>query len=246
VKLEGRLNTFPLRELLEMILHSSVTGVLNVYWTQGSSQIYFRDGQPYHATSNPAVGVDAIAAIFEHPEASFAFVSDNTSEAESIWGDPLDLIDRAERLAARWQRVRNSVASMDLIPKLVMKQSDVMAYVSREYWPICQGIDGERTLASLAAELAWEPIAFAEAVAQLLAEDAIMLHRPAAVPAFADSPSAATAGKAKGKGLFDRLMANVAVPDENLSSASQPEAAPQSNGAVSANPSDAILRMLRS
>jgi hypothetical protein len=233
-----------------MTLYSSVTGVLNVYWTQGSSQIYFRDGQPYHATSNTAVGVDAIAAIFEHPAASFAFVSDQCSEAESIWGDPLDLTDRAERLATRWQRVRNSVASMDLVPKLAIKQSDIMAYVSREYWPICQGIDGERTLDNLVAELAWEPIVFAEAVAQLLAENAITLHQPMAAPAVAGEPATATTRKAKGKGLFDRLMANVAVAEEpataTATAAPQPEEAPPGGGAGVANPSDAILRMLRS
>ncbi len=246
MKLEGTLETFPLRELLEMTLYSSVTGVLNVYWTQGSSQIYFRDGQPYHATSNTAVGVDAIAAIFEHPGASFAFVSDLMSDAESIWGDPLDLIDRAERLAARWRRVRNSVASMDLVPKLAIKESDVMAYVSREYWPICQGMDGTRTLEELATELAWEPIAFAEAVAQLLAENAITLQQPVVAPAVVSVPNTSEARKAKGKGLFDRLMANVAVADERSAAEPQPEEAPQTGGTVAPNPSDAILRLLRS
>ena len=49
MQLDGNLNKFPLRELIEMVVYSSVTGVLELRAGTDIGQIFFRDGQPYHA-----------------------------------------------------------------------------------------------------------------------------------------------------------------------------------------------------
>ena len=65
VQLDGNLNKFPLRELIEMVVYSSVTGVLELRAGADIGQIFFRDGQPYHAVAGQRAGMDAIAAMFE-------------------------------------------------------------------------------------------------------------------------------------------------------------------------------------
>jgi hypothetical protein len=71
VQLDGTLEKFPLRELIEMVVYSSVTGVLELAVGDGIGRLFFRDGRPYHAVAGEQVGADAVAAMFEERDAPF-------------------------------------------------------------------------------------------------------------------------------------------------------------------------------
>src|SRR5262245_38836038 len=118
VQLDGTLDQFPLRELIEMIVYSSVTGVLEVRVTDEVAQLFFRDGRPYHAAAGERAGLDAIVTMFGDRKARFRFVADTESPAETIWHDPLELIEQGEEQARLWAIVRPRIPNLNAIPAL--------------------------------------------------------------------------------------------------------------------------------
>src|SRR5215210_7103856 len=87
VQLDGNLDKFPLRELIEMVVYSSVTGVLELRTGTDIGRIFFRDGQPYHASAGELVGLEAVAALFEERDSPFRFVADQITNAGTLWLD---------------------------------------------------------------------------------------------------------------------------------------------------------------
>ncbi len=83
MQLDGTLDTFPLRELIEMIVYSSVTGVLELRLGQGVGQLFFYDGRPYHAVAGDETGLEAVPRLFEMPGAAFHFVAGHTVTDET-------------------------------------------------------------------------------------------------------------------------------------------------------------------
>lgn len=248
MKLEGSLEKFPLRELIEMTFYSSVTGVITVYGAKGSGQIFFRDGMPVHADYGAWTGMDAVAAIFEETKAKFSFVSDTTCEEESLWGDPLDMADQAERLAQRWLRVRPYVPNLSLAPRHLKPLEQARFEINPAHLTLFNAIDGQRTLQELAQSLNYETIDLCEAIVQLCVDNLVELRRTNPIIAKEDSPPLAVPLPPRGGGLLDRLL-------NNLTTVAPPSAHPPSTGANAAAPAasptprpreeEAILRLLR-
>src|SRR4051812_38330702 len=88
VQLDGNLDKFPLRELIEMVVYSSVTGVLELRTGTDIGRIFFRDGQPYHASAGELAGLNAVAVLFEERDSPFRFVADLVSDQATLWLDP--------------------------------------------------------------------------------------------------------------------------------------------------------------
>jgi hypothetical protein len=96
MQLEGSLEQFPLRELIEMAVYSSVSGVLEVQVGPDAGRIFFRDGLPQHAELSGLHGVDAIGRMFAERNAPFRFVADSTPVTPTLWMDPWEIIELAE------------------------------------------------------------------------------------------------------------------------------------------------------
>lgn len=246
MKLEGTLDIFPLRELIEMIIYSSVTGSLNIFGGQHEGRILFYDGRPYHAVYGDKTGMAAVIALFEETDAHFSFIDEHVEAEETIFSDPLDMIDHAERSAARWKQVRKYVKSMDVVPYLTCPVERARYSVSPEHWPIFTSIDGQHSVADIAHELNIEEIEVCEAIAQMRSDNLIELRRPqprlVAYPA--DAPSAPPNPKS---GVLDRLMARAST--EAAPSPTSDNAAPAPSFPTSpqnAEEEDPILRLLRS
>ena len=101
MQLEGTLDTFPLRELIEMVVYSSVTGVLNVEIGSGIGRLYFRDGQPYHALAGDQSGINAVCAMFEQTHSRFSFAAGDVSDNRCGW--IVGMIEHGEELARLWR-----------------------------------------------------------------------------------------------------------------------------------------------
>lgn len=236
MKLEGSLNAFPLRELVDMIVYSSVTGVLNIYAADLSGHLYFRDGHLYHVDAGAAdEGVDALAMLLERPQANFAFVSDPKIDRETLWGDHEQHLRMAERLAARWAQIRAIVPHLQLIPALLAPIEQVQRSVSPVHLPLLDLIDGRSTLLELARRLSWAPIEVAEAVAHLVEQRQAELRTADVVAAPATAPHAEE--KAAG-GLFDRMR-------RQAGAGKRVEPEPQAS-AQAPSVDDFVLRVLRS
>lgn len=269
MKLEGSLTMFPLRELIEMTLYSSVSGVLNIFGSQQRGQIFFRDGHPYHATSGDGEtsGINAVVALFEQTEGTFAFVDDVMSEEETLLTDPLDMIEYAERMAARWRRVRHYIPDLALVPCLICDPERARYSVSPEHWSIFTSIDNQRSLRQLIDLLNFEPIEVCEAAAQMCQDKLIELrdlrsstmkpnrdHKQQTDPS---SPRSSRSSRAKA-GILDRLLAQAATtapatrgildtpPSETSSSEAQtPASDPIRPQRATQREEDDILQLLR-
>lgn len=251
MKLEGSLDMFPLRELVEMTVYSSVTGVLNIFGAQGTGQIFFRNGQAYHAAYGGAVGVHAVIALLDEPPTTFSFVGDSTSDRETLWGDPLDLIDNAERIATRWKRIRKYVPSLDVIPCALCPAEYVQGGMIAEHWSIFAAIDGQRTLADIIQALNFEPVEVCEAIAQMCEENLIEL-RCADTPDLAGEADLGAERQSQKSGVLDRLLAGLS-PETSQSTDPAPSHPPDppaipgpSANSRRSSEEDKILRLLRS
>jgi hypothetical protein len=199
VKLEGTIDTIPLRELIEMIAYSSVTGALNIYTESSTGHLYFRDGHLYHCDAGDVIGIDALASMFELTEAGFSFVSDITSDQESLWGDLDYYMQTAERLAYRWTNIRSSITSLDLIPMLIVPLDTAVRRVGPSHHEVLERVDGQSTIRAITEDLGWAEIDVAEAIAKMV-QDAL-----ADLRGDAQEPEPVSISVARG-GLFNRLL----------------------------------------
>jgi hypothetical protein len=219
VKLEGTLETIPLSELIDMITYSSVTGVLNLFAEHSLGHLYFRDGSIYHCDFQSAVGVDALARMLEIAQAGFSFVGDVTTEQESLWGDMGYHLQMAERLAYRWQGVRASIPSFDLVPTLLVSFEVALRRVGPSHHQVLDWINGSNSLKAIASDLGWAEIDLAEAIAQMLQDNLIELRCSSQPPATQnlDPPRS---------GLFERLRPQSAE-SAHQQSAERPHLSPE-------------------
>ncbi len=221
MKLEGSLDVFPLRELIEMTVYSSVTGVINIYNQHHHGQIFFHDGQAYHAVyDEQKKGVEALSEMFGETVATFAFIADTTIEEETLFGDVFDLMENAERMAVRWNRVRRLVPDMHIVPVLICPTNHARFSISPEHWTIFTAIDGERSIANISETLNIDLIEVCEAMAQMCDDHLIELRQVRYVhpvlTALPTDKAPSTASTRPDGGILGRLIANMPSKTEGL------------------------------
>jgi hypothetical protein len=233
VKLEGTLALFPLGELIEMVVYSSVTGVLNIYGCTGApGSLYFRDGVLYHVERAASEGIPALAELFELTQANFAFVSDVTSERESLWGALNQHLQTAERLAGRWRQLRAYIPNLELIPLLLVASEAALRRIGPAHQAVFKAIDGQSNLRQIALGLGWAEIDVAEAIVQMSVDGLIDLRSPQPPPAAEPAEPVAPTPRAGG-GFFDRMRAR--TPPR-----AQPGAVPQTEPITEPLPSEPL------
>lgn len=234
MKLEGSLETFPLRELIDMVVYSSVTGALNVYGPSTTGHIYFRDGTLYHAEWHAARGVDALATMTELTRALFAFVSDATSDEQSLWDTPAHDLLSAERLAQRWRQARPYVPHLDLIPRLLPARETAQRSLGPAQLPLLAALDGRKNLRELAVTLDWSEIDLVETIAQMSLDGLVELQASSG-----HENALAERGQRSQGGIFDRARREQPV--------ARPADPNQANGdGGRSGGEELILRLLRS
>jgi hypothetical protein len=225
VQLDGTLDKFPLRELIEMVTYSSVTGVLEIRTGMEIGQIFFNDGRPYHAVVGPVAGLDAVAAMFEELDAPFRFVADQESAESTLWQDTWEIIERSEDLARKWRNVRGQIASLDCVPVLRDAPAIGQIQISDTAWPVLAAIDGQRSIEEIADHLNLVLLDCCLALLILLDRDLIAIQPPrpqlqkatlkrlpslvvpGATPAEPADPAPAAESSAPAGGFLERLLA---------------------------------------
>lgn len=222
MKLEGSLDVFPLRELIEMTVYSSVTGVINIYNQHHHGQIFFHDGQSYHAVyDEQKKGVEALSEMFSETTATFTFVADTTTEEETMFGDIFDLMESAERIAIRWKRVRRLVPDMQMVPVLICPANQARFSISPEHWQIFAAINGQISVSEIVESLNINSIEVCEAIAQMCDDHLIELRQVRSVQPVLSvlptdkAPSTAASTRPSG-GILGRLMSNIPAKTEGL------------------------------
>lgn len=251
MKLEGTLALFPLGELIEMVVYSSVTGVLNIYGGAGApGSLYFRDGVLYHVERDVSEGITALAELFELSQANFAFVSDVTSERESLWGALSQHLLTAERLAARWRQLRAYVPNLDLIPLLLVTSEAALRRIGPAHHAVFKAIDGQSNLRQITVGLGWAEIDVAEAIVQMSVDGLIELRSPRPSPAAEPAEPVASVPCGRG-GLFDRMRAQTPPRAQAAAAQTTPITQPLPSELLQSEPLDPraqdelILKLLR-
>lgn len=237
MKLEGTFETFSLRELIDIIVYSSVTGVLNIFGPGESGHLYFRDGSLYHVERGPARGVEALGELFELRSASFSFESEVVVAEETLYGSLAALVAMAEDLGSRWRKVRAHIPRLELVGRVVVSREQAERRVHPHHYPVLAAFDGQRSLRQVAAEIGWAEIDVAEASADMSADGVLMLRAPQQGGGHAAGGEGAPAALPAGGGLFDRILARRPATADAL-----PAQAPVARRDDSA---EQILRFLR-
>ena len=226
MQLDGNLNKFPLRELIEMVVYSSVTGVLELRAGTDIGQIFFRDGQPYHAAAGERAGMDAIVAMFEEHDSPFRFVADREANDATLWIDPWELIERGEAQARQWSRIRICIPNLECVPALRGTPAANQIHISETVWPVLAAVDGRRNVVEIATFLNLVLLDACVALADLVEQGLIEIRRAPAVLSstlFAP-PTAAGAAKAAAQpseadqhatpGFLERLLADAQAEEQ--------------------------------
>lgn len=204
MKLEGTTDLFGVRELIEMVTYSTVTGALNIYSDSTSGSIYFRDGRMVHISSGSMAGLDALTELFIQKGAYFTFVSDTRCEEETVWGDAHFIINSAEQMAARWHTIRLLVPSVDLVPQLAKPSSHAQSHLLSAQVILIQAIDGRFDLRELSKQLNWSLIDVCEVVSELVQVGVLQLGSKGSGNGPGPDPSSIAPPRAR-PGLFERI-----------------------------------------
>lgn len=205
VQLEGSLTQFSLRELIEMVLYSSVTGLLEIQVDNELTLLFFVDGQPISAHAHDLTGPDAVALMFTS-QGNFHFYAGSMPEWKNLWLDPWELISRAEAIAPRWAAVRQEIPSTRLIPGFVELDSKEAISIPDHYWPLLAAMDGKRSVAQLSNIIGIELLETCEALAFLKKQGLITLI-DAKLVAQTQSTAAQKQARPVEDGFFERLIA---------------------------------------
>jgi hypothetical protein len=209
LQLNGTTDQFPLRELIEMIVYSSVTGALELRLGEQDGRLFFYDGRPYHAAVGDETGLDAVCRLFEARNTSFRFAAGHTVTDESLWLDPWEMIERAEYQAAQWQQVRPHIPNMSWVPALRSSTAAEHIHIDESTWPVLAAVDGQRTITAIAESLGMEPLSVCIALVRLLQQDlvAVRAPRPGLLEPRPLASQAAAQPPPQTNGFFDRLLA---------------------------------------
>jgi hypothetical protein len=216
VQLTGTLATFPLRELIEMTVYSSVTGVLEVRIGDDLGQLFFHDGRPYHAVADSCIGFEAVCRIFEERDAMFRFVAGRTVVDETLWMDPWEMIERAEHQAQLWLRVRPHIPSLAWVPTLRSSTSADHIHIGEGVWPVLSAVDGQRNVQAIAEALSIAPLDVCSALVSLLEQGLISIRQPLPTPLEPRPfpPQKRPDASRPAPGFFDRLLAEAQAQEE--------------------------------
>ena len=189
--LEGNIREFSLPDLLTMVADSGVTGLLEIGAHPHAGRIFCRDGGIYHVELRQHSDYDALHQLLECEDAPFRFVAGVQHTTETFWSDRQALIGFLRRHEQLYRRMRRHIPSLDWIPVLCTFSSDTCVRLSAAIWPVLAAIDGQRSVAEIAALIGQEPLEIGVAIGDLIARGLANIKPPrAALPQAAPAPSA--------------------------------------------------------
>jgi Domain of unknown function (DUF4388) len=177
MQLEGNTRQFPLSELIALMGESSVTGVLEIGAPDRAGRIFCRTGQIYHAEAGDQTGFDAIRQMIQTDGAPFRFTLGACHSDETLWPDSLSLIGHLRRQELLQRRMQRHIPSLEWIPAL-RASGDEEVRLSATLWPALALIDGQRSVAEIAALLGYEPFEVGTLLGQLVARGLAAIKPP--------------------------------------------------------------------
>jgi hypothetical protein len=217
MELEGSTREFPLSMLIALIGENSVTGVLEIDAPGTSGRIFCCAGQVYHAEVGEQTAFEALRRLVQAEDAAFRFVMGARHCDQTMWADTPSLIGHVRQQELLHQRMREHIPTLESIPALSAPNGDAAVRLSAALWPALALIDGQRSVAAIAAELGHEPFEVGLLLGQLVARGLATIKPVPAAQPDAEQPTDAALNLATNEpavsaigaspiGFFERLL----------------------------------------
>jgi hypothetical protein len=178
MQLEGSTQQYPLSELIALLSENSITGVLEIGAPDAIGRIFCRAGQVYHAEASNAFGFDAFRRLIQADDAPFHIILGAHHRDDTLWPDTLSLIAHVRRQELLYRRMRRHIPALDWVPVLRAANGDAEVRLNATLWPALALIDGQRSVAAIAAELGHEPFEVGMLLGQLVARGLAAIEPP--------------------------------------------------------------------
>lgn len=158
MQLQCNFSTFPLRDLLDLCVRSMIAGAVEVDAPAAVHRVFVRAGRIYHAEGPREKGFEALWPLFELTDTAFHFRAGLSSPEHTIDERAPSLLARAQRTAGEWKAFRPVIASLDVVPRLIVPEDADMVKIDEEHWSILCLADGIRTIREIAVEAGVEHV----------------------------------------------------------------------------------------
>ncbi|HEX5689253.1 MAG TPA: DUF4388 domain-containing protein [Roseiflexaceae bacterium] len=182
MQLEGNIRDFPLSELLTLIADSAISGMLEIEQHADVGRIFCRDGRVYHVELREHCDYAALDRLIEWNQASFRFIAGVEHGTETFWPSRQALIGYVRRAERLHRQMRRYIPRLDWIPVLCAFRNDTSVRLSTAIWPILAAVDGQRSVAEIAALIGQEPLEIGVAVSDLIGRGLAYIKPPRAFP----------------------------------------------------------------
>jgi hypothetical protein len=220
MQLTGSTRQFPLSELIALISENSTTGALEIGAPHAVGRIFCRAGQIYHAEAGDETGFDAFRQLIQADDAPFHIILGARHGNDTLWPDTLSLIGHVRRQELLYERMRRHIPALDSVPVLRAANDDAEVRLSATLWPALALVDGQRSVAAIAAELGHEPFEVGMLLGQLVARGLAAIKLRSAAQPDAEQPACdaapntiepidedtASAAPTSSSGFFERLL----------------------------------------
>jgi hypothetical protein len=180
MQLESTLQQFPLSEIMAMMVASLVSGGLEIGSpSRPIGRLFCRDGRLYHAVAGDRTGIAAIRRLAEERDAPFRFIAGMVCEEATLPYDSEVSVGLAKRTEQLWSQVRPYLPSLEWVPVLCENSTEEQVRLDQTHWPALATVDGQRSVAEIAALLGYEPLEVAVALSDLIARGLVLVEPPA-------------------------------------------------------------------
>ena len=194
--LEGGLEDHLLWDILKLLNDSRRAGVLSLESDAGKAEIGIRAGLITSArtpTNRDTRAVEEILTKWQHGRFRFECRAANQSENINL---PISMaVLEASRQVGEWSEIEKLIPSTASIPKILETPTgENSIHLQQEEWKVLTQIDGRKSIAQIARDLAWSEFETVKVTFRLVLAKLVSIGAP---------PEPET--EAKPRGIFARL-----------------------------------------
>ena len=194
--LEGGLEDHLLWDILQLLNDSRREGVLSLESDAGRAEIGIRAGQITWARTGANRDTRAVEEILtKWQEGKFRFECRPANQPETM-NLPISMaVLEASRQVGEWSEIEKLIPSTASIPKILETPTgDNSIHVQQAEWKVLTQIDGRKTVAQIARDLAWSEFETVKVIFRLVLAKLVSVGAPPC-----------QAAGAKPQGFFARL-----------------------------------------
>jgi hypothetical protein len=187
--LTGSLREVEPADVLQLISMARKTGVLTIASRQDRVHVYFRDGQPVHATCGAATGEEAIYALLPRSEGDFSFEPSPIDCPVTITADVQSVMLEGVRRMDHIRLLKGDLPSGDTVLEVAPGSPAETGHASDDGGlsaaerALLALVNGQRTVVELVQASGLPEIDAHQALHQLISQGRVVAQEPGAAGA---------------------------------------------------------------